>query len=269
MLRKIQHVHFVGIGGSGMSGIAEVLLNLGYTVSGSDLKRTATTDRLASLGARVFEGHAPEHARGAHVVVTSTAVPPGQRRGGRGAAPRGPRNPARRDAGRADAPQVRGRGGRQPRQDHDHLDGGAGARPRRARPHGGGGRAPRGPRLRRAAGQGRVPGGGGRRVGPLVPQAHPDPGRGHQHRPRAPRRLPRPRRHPGGLPRLREQGPLLRRRGAVPRRPAGAGHPAAGRAAGGDLRPVAPGERLRARPRAPARPARATPRPSTAGRWGR
>jgi len=74
VLRKIQHVHFVGIGGSGMSGIAEVLLNLGYTVSGSDLKRTATTDRLASLGARVFEGHAPEHARGAHVVVTSTAV---------------------------------------------------------------------------------------------------------------------------------------------------------------------------------------------------
>jgi UDP-N-acetylmuramate--alanine ligase len=75
VLRKIQHVHFVGIGGSGMSGIAEVLLNLGYTVSGSDLKRTATTDRLASLGARVFEGHTSEHAHGAHVVVTSTAVP--------------------------------------------------------------------------------------------------------------------------------------------------------------------------------------------------
>ena len=76
MLRKIQHVHFVGIGGSGMSGIAEVLINLGYAVSGSDLKRTATTDRLASLGARVFEGHASEQASGAHVVVTSTAVPP-------------------------------------------------------------------------------------------------------------------------------------------------------------------------------------------------
>jgi UDP-N-acetylmuramate--alanine ligase len=74
VLRKIQHVHFVGIGGSGMSGIAEVLLNLGYAVSGSDLKRTAATERLASLGARVFEGHACEHARGAHVVVTSTAV---------------------------------------------------------------------------------------------------------------------------------------------------------------------------------------------------
>ncbi len=151
VLRKIQHVHFVGIGGSGMSGIAEVLLNLGYTVSGSDLKRSATTDRLASLGARVFEGHAAEHASGAHVVVTSTAVRPRQPRGGRGPPARRPRHPARRDAGRADAPQVRGRGGGQPRQDHDHLDGGARARPRRPRPHGGGGRAARRPRLRRAA----------------------------------------------------------------------------------------------------------------------
>jgi len=76
VLRRIQHVHFVGIGGSGMSGIAEVLLNLGYTVSGSDLKRTPVTDRLASLGARVFEGHEAENAGGAHVVVTSTAVRP-------------------------------------------------------------------------------------------------------------------------------------------------------------------------------------------------
>ncbi len=76
MLRRIQHVHFVGIGGSGMSGIAEVLLNLGYTVSGSDLKSTPVTDRLASLGVKVFEGHAAEHASGAHVVVTSTAVRP-------------------------------------------------------------------------------------------------------------------------------------------------------------------------------------------------
>jgi UDP-N-acetylmuramate--alanine ligase len=49
MFRRIQHVHFVGIGGSGMSGIAEVLLNLGYTVSGSDLKRSATTEHLAAL----------------------------------------------------------------------------------------------------------------------------------------------------------------------------------------------------------------------------
>lgn len=71
-----QHVHFVGIGGSGMSGIAEVLLNLGYTVSGSDLHRSPVTERLASLGARVFEGHRPENLGDAQVVVTSTAVKP-------------------------------------------------------------------------------------------------------------------------------------------------------------------------------------------------
>ncbi|MFI5008077.1 MAG: UDP-N-acetylmuramate--L-alanine ligase [Solirubrobacterales bacterium] len=74
MFRKIQHVHFVGIGGSGMSGIAEVLLNLGYTVSGSDLKRSPVTDRLVSLGARFGEGHLAERLSGAQVVVTSTAV---------------------------------------------------------------------------------------------------------------------------------------------------------------------------------------------------
>jgi UDP-N-acetylmuramate--alanine ligase len=76
VLRKIQHVHFVGIGGSGMSGIAEVLLNLGYTVSGSDLKRGAVTDRLEAHGARIAEGHAAENLGAAHVVVTSTAVRP-------------------------------------------------------------------------------------------------------------------------------------------------------------------------------------------------
>ena len=74
MLRRIQRVHFVGIGGSGMSGIAEVLLNLGYDVSGSDLKRSPVTDRLVALGARFREGHAAEHVSGAHVVVISTAV---------------------------------------------------------------------------------------------------------------------------------------------------------------------------------------------------
>jgi UDP-N-acetylmuramate--alanine ligase len=73
-------VHFVGIGGSGMSGIAEVLLNLGYTVSGSDLKLTPTTGHLQALGAKVFEGHSAGHVTGAHVVVTSTAVRPRIRR---------------------------------------------------------------------------------------------------------------------------------------------------------------------------------------------
>ena len=74
MFAKIQQVHFVGIGGIGMSGIAEVLLNLGYKVSGSDLKGSAVTQRLASLGASVFEGHRAENIRGAEVVVTSSAI---------------------------------------------------------------------------------------------------------------------------------------------------------------------------------------------------
>jgi len=74
MFAKIQRIHFVGIGGIGMSGIAEVLLNLGYKVSGSDLKTSAVTERLASLGATTFEGHRAENITGAEVVVTSSAI---------------------------------------------------------------------------------------------------------------------------------------------------------------------------------------------------
>jgi len=74
MFAKIQRVHFVGIGGIGMSGIAEVLLNMGYKVSGSDLKASALTHRLASLGATTFEGHRADNLAGAEVVVTSSAI---------------------------------------------------------------------------------------------------------------------------------------------------------------------------------------------------
>jgi len=74
MFAKIQRIHFVGIGGIGMSGIAEVLLNLGYKVSGSDLKNSAVTERLAGLGAAIFEGHRAENIAGAEVVVTSSAI---------------------------------------------------------------------------------------------------------------------------------------------------------------------------------------------------
>jgi UDP-N-acetylmuramate--alanine ligase len=74
LFAKIQRVHFVGIGGIGMSGIAEVLLNLGFKVSGSDLKSSATTIRLASLGAITYEGHRPENIAGAEVIVTSSAI---------------------------------------------------------------------------------------------------------------------------------------------------------------------------------------------------
>jgi UDP-N-acetylmuramate--alanine ligase len=74
MFVKSQRVHFIGIGGIGMSGIAEILLNLGYAVAGSDLRRSATTDRLSTLGATIFEGHAAGNVVGSGVVVASSAV---------------------------------------------------------------------------------------------------------------------------------------------------------------------------------------------------
>src|SRR6266705_1135091 len=72
--RNFQRIHLVGIGGIGMSGIAEVLLTLGYSVSGSDLKPSSITERLQNLGATIYEGHKPSNADEAHVVVTSSAV---------------------------------------------------------------------------------------------------------------------------------------------------------------------------------------------------
>ncbi len=74
MFANIQRIHFVGIGGIGMSGIAEVLLNLGYQVSGSDLKLSPVTERLQAMGAKVFEGHGPGNITGSDVVVISSAV---------------------------------------------------------------------------------------------------------------------------------------------------------------------------------------------------
>ncbi len=74
MKHAVKHIHFVGVGGSGMSGIAEVLSNLGYVISGSDLADNATTQRLAALGIRTYVGHAAENVAGADAVVTSTAV---------------------------------------------------------------------------------------------------------------------------------------------------------------------------------------------------
>jgi UDP-N-acetylmuramate--alanine ligase len=74
--RNFQRIHLVGIGGSGMSGIAEVLLSSGYAVSGSDLKATPVTSRLEKLGAKIYEGHQAANVHGAHVVVISSAVRP-------------------------------------------------------------------------------------------------------------------------------------------------------------------------------------------------
>lgn len=74
MYKKKYHIHFVGIGGIGMSGIAELLLNLDYQVSGSDLRTTDLTRRLAALGGTIYEGHDADHIKGADVVVVSSAV---------------------------------------------------------------------------------------------------------------------------------------------------------------------------------------------------
>jgi UDP-N-acetylmuramate--alanine ligase len=76
MYGSTHRIHFIGVGGSGMSGLAEVLLNMGYQVSGSDLKPTDVTDRLVTLGGRVFLGHAASNVEGAQVVVYSSAVRP-------------------------------------------------------------------------------------------------------------------------------------------------------------------------------------------------
>ncbi len=73
-MRRIHCIHLVGVGGSGMSGIAEVLLNLGYAVQGSDLRSNAVTERLARLGATIFIGHASKNLGEADVVVVSSAV---------------------------------------------------------------------------------------------------------------------------------------------------------------------------------------------------
>src|SRR5262249_6340668 len=74
MFKKYQQIHFVGIGGVGMSGIAEVLINMGYRVTGSDARRNDVIDRLERLGAKVSIGPQPFHVEGAHVVVYSSAV---------------------------------------------------------------------------------------------------------------------------------------------------------------------------------------------------
>lgn len=76
MKHKVKQIHFVGIGGAGMSGIAEVLLNLGFKISGSDIADNAATKRLMKMGAKVFHGHAADHIEKSDVVVTSTAVKP-------------------------------------------------------------------------------------------------------------------------------------------------------------------------------------------------
>ena len=129
MKHIVKHIHFVGIGGAGMSGIAEVLVNLGYEVSGSDLSRNAVTDRLQALGARIAIGHDAANIEGANAVVVSTAVRSDNPEVLAARAARADRA-ACGDAGGADAPEAGHRDRGHPRQDHDDE-------PRRKRARGG------------------------------------------------------------------------------------------------------------------------------------
>jgi UDP-N-acetylmuramoylalanine-D-glutamate ligase len=114
MKHKVKRIHFVGIGGSGMSGIAEVLANQGFEVSGSDLAESATTRRLAAQGIRVVIGHSARNAATADAVVVSTAVKDDNLEVQMARERRVPVVPARADAGRADAPQAGRRDRRHP-----------------------------------------------------------------------------------------------------------------------------------------------------------
>ena len=118
---NIGPVHILGIGGIGMSAIAEILHAKGYTVQGSDQKESANVKRLRAKGIRVFVGHDPVNLVGARYVVISTAVKPGNPELEAARAKGLPDHPPRRDAGRADAALRDGLGHRHARQDHHHL----------------------------------------------------------------------------------------------------------------------------------------------------
>jgi len=128
---KVRHIHFIGIGGIGMSGIAELLLNLGYRVSGSDIKDTQVTARIIELGGEVHIGHKRENIEGADVVVYSSAVPVD--------------NPEITEAGKKYIPVIPRaemlaelmRRCRRPWQDHDHFHDRLHHGGRKSGPHGG------------------------------------------------------------------------------------------------------------------------------------
>ena len=218
-MRRINTIHFVGIGGSGMCGIAEVLLNLGYAVQGSDLRASAVTQWLTGLGARVTIGHAAANIAGADVVVVSGAVArdnPEVEAALQGAHPGGA---ARGDARRADALPLLHRRRRHARQDHHDQPGRQ--HPRRGRRGSDlrDRRAPEERRQQRAPGRGPLPGRRGRRERRLVHAPAADDRDRHQHRQRSPGHARRGLRPPQAeLRRVPAQPAVLRSGGAVPGR---------------------------------------------------
>ncbi len=185
--RDIGPIHFVGIGGIGMSGIAEVLANLGYTVQGSDVADSANVKRLRDKGVKVAIGHKAENLDGADVVVVSSAI---KRDNPELVAARAKRLPVvRRAEMLAELMRLKSlrRHRRHPRQDHDHLAGRGAARRRRARPDRDQRRHHQRLRHQCAAGRRRLDGGGGRRVRRHLPQAAGRRRHRHQYRSRASR----------------------------------------------------------------------------------
>ena len=215
--RDIGPIHFVGIGGIGMSGIAEVLINLGYTVQGSDATDNANVKRLRDKGAKVVDrprGGESRRRRGRGGLVGDQARQSGARRRAR-EAPAG--GAPRRDAGRADAAEKLRRHRRHPRQDHDHLDGRGAARRRRLRSDRDQRRHHQRLRHQRAARRRRLDGGRGRRIRRHLPQAAGRHRHRHQHRRRASRSLQDLRGGAGRVPRLRRERAVLRLRRDVHR----------------------------------------------------
>ena len=223
MLGRTRRIHFVGIGGIGMSGIAELLANLGYEVSGSDAKRSDVTERLADArrpGRRRARRRARRRRRRRRRVVGGAAGR--TRRSSRRGARRIPVIPRAEMLAELMRLRYGDRGRRRARQDDDDVDDRAGARARRARSDGGDRRPAERLRQQRAARARRLHGGRGGRKRPIVPEAVSDDCGDHEHRPRAPGELRQLRRPAAGVRRLRQQGAVLRRGRRVRRRRAGA-----------------------------------------------
>ena len=237
MLGRTRRIHFVGIGGIGMSGIAELLANLGYEVSGSDAKASDITARLTGLGVRIARGHDAGHVGNADVVVTSSAIHTG--------------NPEVEEARRRGIPVIpraemlaelmRLRYGIAIAGAHGKttttsmvalvLERAGHGSHRRHR------RAPERVRQQRAPRARRVHGRRGGRKRSLVPETDAVDCGDYEHRPRAHGKLRQLGRPAAGVRRLRQQGPVLRHRRGVRRRRPGAGARAADDAPRGHLRP--------------------------------
>ena len=215
-------IHFVGIGGIGMSGIAEVLINLGYAVQGSDAAESANVKRLREKGARIADGpfrRRSRRRRGGRGFDRDQARQPGACRGARQAAAGGA---PRRDAGRADAAQALHRGRRDSRQDHDHIAGCRAGRCRRVRSDGHQRRHHQRLWHQCTARRRRLDDRRGRRIRRHLPEASGRRRHRHQCGSRAPRSFQDLRSRAGSIPCLRRERAVLRLRGDVHRSSGGA-----------------------------------------------